>query len=275
MPLLNSYAPISLAGTTTGQSVAQELLNTFDSTGLSSTSTISFNDQRVRQVAGKVAVANQPVTMPTDFLNKNATFPYYYGTFSPTGSKIRVYSFGYFYASSGSYVSGTNGAGLQFNDTGSVGSGSPGTTSSVYTTGSIGVYADAYPNFLYIPQYWKWLQGDQSGASYYLMRVNFSSYSGPSGMLLQIGNSGSYENVTLGTTSNEYYLSSNPFVRWVSNPTYPWVYQTGTYIATGTIYIKNTANASTGYARLEESITFSFSTYWEYVNDGDYGGGGG
>jgi hypothetical protein len=275
MPLLNSSAPISLANTTTGQSVAQELLNIFDSTGLSSTSTISFNDQRVRQVAGKTAYANQPVTMPTDFLGKTATFPHFYGTLSPTGSKIRVYSFGYFYASQGSYVNGTNGAGLQFNDTGYVGSGT-GTTSSVYTTGSIGVYADAYPNSLYIPQYWKWSVGTTTDASYYLMRVNFSSYSGPSGMLLQIGNSVSYENVTLGTTSNEYYLSSNPFVRWVSNPTYPSVVnQTGTYTATGTIYIKNTANASTGYARLEESITFSFSTYWEYVNDGDYGGGGG
>jgi len=274
MPLLNSSAPISLANTTTGQSVAQELLNIFDSTGLSSTSTISFNDQRVRQVAGKTAYANQPVTMPTDFLGKTATFPHFYGTLSPTGSKIRVNSFGYFYASQGNYVNGTNGAGLQFNDTGNVGAGT-GAINSAYTIGSISGF---YNSSSYIPYYWKWSVGTTTDASYYLMRVNFSSYSGPSpsNMLLQIGNSGSYENVTLGTTSNEYYLSSNPFVRWVSNPTYPSVVnQTGTYTATGTIYIKNTANASTGYARLEESITFSFSTYWEYVNDGDYGGGGG
>ena len=62
---LNSSGPISLGGTTTGQSIALE-------NGGSGTSTISLNDAAVRSLAG---VASGAIAMPTDFWGKsNATY---------------------------------------------------------------------------------------------------------------------------------------------------------------------------------------------------------
>lgn len=61
---LNSSGPISLGGSTTGQSIAVEL-------GLSPTAQISLNDSAVRTLA---AVASGAIVMPTDFYGKsNAT----------------------------------------------------------------------------------------------------------------------------------------------------------------------------------------------------------
>jgi predicted ATP-grasp superfamily ATP-dependent carboligase len=60
MPL-NGSGPISLAGSTAGQSIALEL-------GLSATGTISLNDAAVRTLAG---VASGAIVMPTDFYGKS------------------------------------------------------------------------------------------------------------------------------------------------------------------------------------------------------------
>ena len=58
---LNASGPISLAGATTGQSIAVEL-------GQSSTGQISLNDSNVRTLAG---VASGAITMPTNFWGKS------------------------------------------------------------------------------------------------------------------------------------------------------------------------------------------------------------
>jgi len=57
---LNSSGPISLAGSTTGQSIAVEL-------GLGTTTQISLNDAAVRTLAG---VASGVIAIPTDFYGK-------------------------------------------------------------------------------------------------------------------------------------------------------------------------------------------------------------
>ena len=65
MPL-NSSGPISLAGATTGQSIAVEL-------GLSATGTISLNQASVRTLAG---VPSGVIVMPTNFYGKANTYTY-------------------------------------------------------------------------------------------------------------------------------------------------------------------------------------------------------
>jgi len=60
---LNSSAPISLAGSTTGQSIAIEL-------GQSSAGTISLNDTNVRTLAG-VTGSGTTIVMPTNFYGKS------------------------------------------------------------------------------------------------------------------------------------------------------------------------------------------------------------
>ena len=62
---LNASGPISLAGTTPGQSIELEL-------GGSGTATISLLDPAVRTLAG---VPSGPITMPTNFYSKSSTFP--------------------------------------------------------------------------------------------------------------------------------------------------------------------------------------------------------
>jgi hypothetical protein len=57
---LNSSGPISLGGSTAGQSIALEL-------GLGATAQISLNDAAVRTLAGKPSGV---ITMPTDFYGK-------------------------------------------------------------------------------------------------------------------------------------------------------------------------------------------------------------
>ena len=61
---LNASGPISLAGTTTGQSIEIELLG-------NGTTTISLNDSTVRTLAG---VASGQIAMPGDFYGKSNTF---------------------------------------------------------------------------------------------------------------------------------------------------------------------------------------------------------
>lgn len=65
MPLNNS-GPISLAGSTAGQSIALEL-------GLSATGTISLNQANVRTLAG---VPSGAIIMPTNFYGKSNSFNY-------------------------------------------------------------------------------------------------------------------------------------------------------------------------------------------------------
>jgi hypothetical protein len=63
MPL-NSSGPISLGGSTAGQSIAVEL-------GQSATAQISLNDAAVRELAG---VPSGAITMPTNFYGKSSSF---------------------------------------------------------------------------------------------------------------------------------------------------------------------------------------------------------
>ena len=60
---LNASGPISLAGSTTGESIALEL-------GLSATDAISLNDTVVRTLAG---ISSGAIVMPTDFYGKSDT----------------------------------------------------------------------------------------------------------------------------------------------------------------------------------------------------------
>ena len=61
---LNSSGPISLGGSTAGQSIAVEL-------GLSATGQISLNDSAVRNLAG---VSSGAITMPTNFWGKSNSY---------------------------------------------------------------------------------------------------------------------------------------------------------------------------------------------------------
>lgn len=65
MPL-NSSGPISLGGSTAGQSIAVEL-------GQSATADISLNDAAVRSLAG---VPSGAITMPTNFYGKSSGFTF-------------------------------------------------------------------------------------------------------------------------------------------------------------------------------------------------------
>jgi hypothetical protein len=73
---LNGSGPISLGGSTTGQSIAVEL-------GLSPTAQISLNDSNVRTLAGKGP--GEQIQIPTDFWGKsNAASPTPTPTRTPT-----------------------------------------------------------------------------------------------------------------------------------------------------------------------------------------------
>lgn len=75
---LNSSGPISLAGSTAGQSIAVEL-------GLSATGQISLNDSAVRGLAG---VPSGAITMPTNFWGKSNTY------IDPTAIPLAMYGTG-------------------------------------------------------------------------------------------------------------------------------------------------------------------------------------
>jgi hypothetical protein len=66
---LNSSGAISLAGATTGESIAIEI-------GQSSTATISLNDANVRSLAG---ISSGVISMPIDFWGKSSGGPYFIG----------------------------------------------------------------------------------------------------------------------------------------------------------------------------------------------------
>jgi len=92
---LNSSGPISLAGTTAGQSIEIEL-------GGTGTTQISLNDATVRALAG---VASGQITMPTDFYGKSSV-SYYMMEFAITSSSMSTYT-GFEVDSSGNtYING-------------------------------------------------------------------------------------------------------------------------------------------------------------------------
>ena len=73
---LNSSGPISLAGTTAGQSIEIE-------NGGTGTTQISLNDAAVRTLAG---VASGQITMPTDFYGKSNALSVSYVVLAGGGS---------------------------------------------------------------------------------------------------------------------------------------------------------------------------------------------
>ena len=76
---LNSSGPISLGGSTTGQSINLEI-------GQTATQTISLNQTAVRAVAGRT-VAGSSVAVPTDFYGK------YYNYLTASSSAYSTYNF--------------------------------------------------------------------------------------------------------------------------------------------------------------------------------------
>lgn len=80
---LNNSGPISLGGSTTGQSINLEL-------GFAATATISLNDADVRELAG---VATGAITVPTDFYGKAVSTPraIIFGGLSPNQSNVIQY----------------------------------------------------------------------------------------------------------------------------------------------------------------------------------------
>jgi len=118
---LNSSGPISLGGTTAGQSIALE-------NGGTGTSTISLNDAAVRSLAG---VPSGAIIMPTNFYGKsNASYFMFYASSVDTQVSAGVIS------DSSNFVYGgyRRGSGTQItqvykiNSTGSLNSASQGTT---------------------------------------------------------------------------------------------------------------------------------------------------
>jgi hypothetical protein len=73
---LNSSGPISLGGSTAGQSIALEL-------GLSSTATITLNDAAVRSLAG---VPSGAIVMPNDFWGKSSATYYFTVIYANAGA---------------------------------------------------------------------------------------------------------------------------------------------------------------------------------------------
>lgn len=87
---LNASGPISLAGSTSGQSIALEL-------ALSATGTISLNQANVRSLAG---VSSGAITMPTNFWGKSGPPTtigqaygggYYVGGYSTSGNNVQTH----------------------------------------------------------------------------------------------------------------------------------------------------------------------------------------
>jgi len=95
---LNTTGPISLAGTTTGQSIEIEL-------GGSGTTQISLNDANVRTLAG---VASGAIIMPTNFYGASSATSYTYLNFDSTYGLYVRYNGSFYVDSSGNtYASGT------------------------------------------------------------------------------------------------------------------------------------------------------------------------
>lgn len=119
---LNASGPISLAGATTGQSIAVEL-------GQSSTGQISLNDSNVRTLAG---VASGAITMPTNFWGKSnrAAISYVFSA-NTTQTSINV-------AALGGYVAGKSDITITVNSGIWVYSTSTGSPALTLTGGSLG-----------------------------------------------------------------------------------------------------------------------------------------
>lgn len=105
---LNGSGPISLGGSTSGQSIALEL-------GLSATGQISLNQSSVRTLAG---VASGAIVMPTDFWGKSNA-----GPVSGYGGQVEGYNLG----------SGTASASVTFNTNGTVSASASGNSLVINT----------------------------------------------------------------------------------------------------------------------------------------------
>jgi hypothetical protein len=104
MPL-NNTGPISLAGSTAGQSIAAEL-------GQSATGQISLNDSNVRTLAG---VPSGVIIMPTDFYGKSNAFVFSFG--GGTDVNLRSVALGAGWNGS-SFLTATNTGTIQSSSTG-------------------------------------------------------------------------------------------------------------------------------------------------------------
>jgi hypothetical protein len=205
---LNSSGPISLAGSTTGQSIALEL-------GRSSTATTSLGESDVRTLAG---VSSGAIVMPTNLYGKsNITLAFSpnivfetRGTIEGNNSDVGwYYSFGY--SSIGdTYVNGPS------------------------------VFVDSFPS--------SWSNATSlAQASNYEISILYSTAT-ENGTnqpnmdnyhRLSIGISPSFSTVTVGNQSSYFNLGSGPVIKWIGTSPV----QNKIYTATGTIYIRHTSGS--------------------------------
>lgn len=111
---LNSSGPISLGGSTAGQSVNLEL-------GQSATTTISFNDANVRTLTG--TISGSALSMPGGFWGKSSGPVYFISAYTYTGTKmygrsVTSDSSGNFYLSTASPTSSTWASVFKYDNTG-------------------------------------------------------------------------------------------------------------------------------------------------------------
>jgi hypothetical protein len=207
---LNSSGAISLAGSTTGQSIALEL-------GQSGSGTISLNDTNVRTLAG-VTGSGTTIAMPTNFYGKsNITLAFSPNIVFETRGQIEgnnsgvgwYYAFGYSTIGS-NYVNAPS------------------------------VYVDSFPS--------TWSNATSlSQASGYEISILYSTATEngtnqpnmDNYQRLSIGISPSFSTVTVGNQSAYYNLGSSPVIRWLgTSPVLDKI-----YTATGTIYIRSTGGS--------------------------------
>ena len=127
---LNSSGPISLGGSTTGQSINLE-------NGLSATAQVSLNDAAVRNLAGLPTV-NTTIIMPTNFYGKS-NITYFLGLIT-SAQLITLFYDGKLDSSGNIYSVGTYGANnlndtfvVKFNNSGAIQFQVTGTTSGSFT----------------------------------------------------------------------------------------------------------------------------------------------
>ena len=207
---LNSSGPISLAGSTTGQSIAIEL-------GQSSSGTISLNDTNVRTLAG-VTGSGTTIVMPTNFYGKsNITL-----AFSPN----------IVFETRGTIEGNNSGVGWYY----SFGYSSIGDT---YVNGP-SVFVDSFPS--------SWSNATSlAQASNYEISILYSTATEngtnqpnmDNYQRLSIGISPSFSTVTVGNQSSYFNLGSGPAIKWIGTSPV----QGKIYTATGTIYIRHTSGS--------------------------------
>ena len=269
---LNSSGPISLAGTTTGQSIEVEL-------GGNGTTAISLNDASVRTLAG---VPSGAITMPTNFWGKSNDNTFWVGGFSgvygqgtTTDTSNNNYMIGsytpyYYYGTIAKYnITGT----LQFQEY--VGTGSTNLGASYTATDSSGnLITTGYNAY---PQVACTIKFNSSGAI--VWQTGYGSGNDCSGNGLAIDSSnniyvgGSGSNLVTGAPYPQGFLvkyDSSGNIQWQRNiyqPTgdYQQVYPIGVMIDTAGYIVSSGRNTIYGTSVFKYDSSGNLQ-YQKYIN---------